>query len=133
MEQTVSTQQQIFCFDESLTWKKHLSNYSKIPRAIFSLIQEKHYLPTDTLKILCFSLVHPHLSYGILNLLHLARCNSDLSSNLPLYVLPQIWNKWSVLIPERWSRSQAKSQMKNSFLNTCHSSFKCTYVHCKDC
>ena len=210
------------CIDESLTWKKHLSNLnSKISRAIFSINQVKHYLPTESMKILYFSLVHPHLSYGILawgnansavlnktiklqkrairiinnagynshtdplfkisgilkvqdlyqyqttlfmldynnnrlpvsfnstfkfnyqiqnirttrqsNLFHVARCNSNFARNLPLYVFPQIWNKWYVMISERLSRSQVKSQMKNFFLNSYHSTVKCTYVHCKDC
>ena len=55
------------CIDESLTLKKHLSNLnSKISRAIFSTNRVKHYLPTDSMKILYFSVVHPHLSCGIL-------------------------------------------------------------------
>ena len=32
------------------------------------------------------------------NLLYLTRCNSNFARNLPLYVLPQIWNKWYVMI-----------------------------------
>ena len=67
------------------------------------------------------------------NLLHVARCNSNFARNLPLYVFPQIWNKWYDMISERLSRSQVKSQTKNFFLNSYHSAVKCTYVHCKDC
>ena len=39
---------------------------SKISRAMFSINQVKHFLPYDSMKTLYFSLVHPHILYGIL-------------------------------------------------------------------
>ncbi len=53
--------------DENLTWKEHLSHINKkISRALFSLKQVKHVLPKRCMKTLYYSLIHPHLSYGIL-------------------------------------------------------------------
>ena len=54
-------------FDEHLTWKKHLSHINKkISWALFSIKQVKNVLPKQCLRTLYFSLIHPHLSYGIL-------------------------------------------------------------------
>jgi hypothetical protein len=53
--------------DDSFCWKKHLSNInSKISRALFAIKQIKFSLPKYSLRILYFSLIHPHLTYGIL-------------------------------------------------------------------
>jgi len=53
--------------DENLTWKEHLSHINKkISYALFSLKQIKHFLPKQCMKTLYYSLVHPHLTYGIL-------------------------------------------------------------------
>ena len=64
--------------DESLSWRKQLLNLnSKISRALFTIRQLKFTLPKETLRTLYFTLIHPHLTYGILawgnakvNLLH---------------------------------------------------------------
>ena len=53
--------------DENLTWKHHLSHINKkISSAIFAIKQVKKILPTYCLETLYYSLIHSHLSYGIL-------------------------------------------------------------------
>ena len=53
--------------DENLTWKEHISHVNKkISRALFSIKQVKNVLPKQCLKTLYYSLIHSHLSYGIL-------------------------------------------------------------------
>ena len=53
--------------DENLTWKLHIHETNKkTPRALFSIKQLKNTLPEESLRILYFALVHPHLSYGII-------------------------------------------------------------------
>jgi hypothetical protein len=53
--------------DEALCWKGHLSSInSKISRALFTIKQVKFSLPQESLHTLYFSLLHPHLTYGIL-------------------------------------------------------------------
>ncbi len=53
--------------DENLTWKEHLSHINKkISRALFTLKQVKNVLPKRCMKTLYYSLIHSHLSYGIL-------------------------------------------------------------------
>ena len=53
--------------DESLCWKKQMLNInSKISRALFTMKQVKFSLPRESLRTLYFSLIHPHLTYGIL-------------------------------------------------------------------
>ncbi len=53
--------------DENLTWKEHLSHINKkISRALFSMKQVKNVLPKQCLRTLYYSLIHSHLSYGIL-------------------------------------------------------------------
>jgi len=50
------------------------------------------------------------------NLMYIQRCMSCFSSNLPLYALPQIWNKWSNLasggyLPETIQKRLVKSSL----------------------
>ena len=53
--------------DENLTWKYHLSNINnKISNALFAIKQVKQVLPYNCLETLYYSLIHYHLSYGIL-------------------------------------------------------------------
>ena len=53
--------------DESLTWKSQICNINnKISRALFTLKQLKFSLPRESLLTLYYSLIHPHLIYGIL-------------------------------------------------------------------
>ena len=53
--------------DENLTWKDHVSNINKKKsKALFSIKQLKNVLPADCLNILYNSLIHSHLSYGII-------------------------------------------------------------------
>ena len=53
--------------DESLSWRKQLSSInSKISKALFVIKQVKFSLPIESLHTLYFSLLHPHITYGIL-------------------------------------------------------------------
>ena len=53
--------------DESLSWRKQLSSInSKISKALFVIKQVKLSLPIENLHTLYFSLLHPHITYGIL-------------------------------------------------------------------
>ena len=53
--------------DENLTWRHHIANINKrIFSALFSINQVKHILPRDCLRTLYYSLIHSHLSYGLL-------------------------------------------------------------------
>ena len=53
--------------DENLTWRHHIANVNKrISSALFSINQVKHILPKDCLRTLYYSLIHSHLSYGLL-------------------------------------------------------------------
>ena len=52
--------------DECLTWRYHVAHVnSKISRAIFDINQLKFTVPLSILKTLYFTLIQPHLSYGI--------------------------------------------------------------------
>jgi len=53
--------------DEALTWKQHiLRTNQKISKATFTIKQLKFTLPTRTLLTLYYSLIHPHLTFGII-------------------------------------------------------------------
>jgi len=53
--------------DENLRWKYHIKHVnSKVSRALFSINQVKHILPTESLRTLYYSLINSHFSYGIL-------------------------------------------------------------------
>ena len=53
--------------DKNLNWKPHIDNISiKLSRAVGILYKMKHYLPCHILRTLYYSLIMPHLSYGIL-------------------------------------------------------------------
>ena len=52
--------------DEHLTWKTHISHLnSKIAHALYTLKQVKNTLPTKALRTIYFSIIHPHVLYGI--------------------------------------------------------------------
>ena len=54
--------------DEHLTWKSHISYVNKkMSQALFAINQTKNFLPTDAKLSLYYTLVYPHLSYGIRN------------------------------------------------------------------
>ena len=53
--------------DECLSWRKQLSSInSKISKALFVIKQVKFSLPIESLHTLYFSLLHPHITYGII-------------------------------------------------------------------
>ena len=67
LTQTTSCKSLGMTIDESLSWNKHILNInSKLSRALFVIKQVKFYLPKDSLHTLYYSLLHPHITYGIL-------------------------------------------------------------------
>ena len=68
------------------------------------------------------------------NLMYIQRCPSCFSSNLPLYSLPQVWNKWSNLASGVTSRGQFKKLVKSSLLLSYPNQVKkCLNKYCPDC
>ena len=52
--------------DNKLTWKPHIANIrTKISKALGTLNKVKHNIPTKLKRQLYFSLIHPHLLYGV--------------------------------------------------------------------
>lgn len=53
--------------DEYLSWNPHLHYInSKISKAIFAIKQVKNVLPLESLRLLYHTMIHPHISYGLL-------------------------------------------------------------------
>lgn len=53
--------------DENFSWKYHITNLNnKVSSSLFIINQAKNSLPLPCLKTLYFTLIHPHLSYGLL-------------------------------------------------------------------
>jgi hypothetical protein len=53
--------------DECLSWKYHLQHVNKkISRSLWIMKQVKNILPADSMRTLYFTLIHPHITYGIL-------------------------------------------------------------------
>ena len=53
--------------DECLTWKHHIAHIkNKLSKSLFMIKQTKNVLHYDTLKTLYYTMVHPHLLYGII-------------------------------------------------------------------
>ncbi len=208
--------------DENLTWNDHVSHVNKkISRALFSINQTKNILPKDCLRSLYFSLVHSHLSYGLIawgnttqgimhqtnilqkrairivngakynshtdplfrasfilklndmfeyqlllfmfdfkagilplsfvgmftlnkqlpnarltrqsELYYVPRCRSRFASKLPLFTLPEIWNKWALHIPANISRYQLKKYIRTRMIEEYQLHVTCRNPWCKDC
>ena len=53
--------------DENLTWKIHIDELcKKVSKSLYALNKVKHYLPLAVLRTLYYTLIHGHLTYGIL-------------------------------------------------------------------
>ena len=53
--------------DSHLTWEYHIDLcISEVSRGIYTLNISKHVLQQSHLKILCYSLIHSHLTYGLI-------------------------------------------------------------------
>ena len=53
--------------NEFLSWNFQLKQINKkISRALFAIKKVKHFLPVECLRTVYFSMIHPHLTYGIL-------------------------------------------------------------------
>ena len=67
LTQTTSCKFLGIAIDESLSWNKHILNINnKLSRAFFVIKQVTFYLPKETMHTLYLSLLHPHITYGIL-------------------------------------------------------------------
>ena len=52
--------------DNHLSWVEHINQVSsKICRSLYIINRVKHALPLKALKTLYFSLIHPHLQFGV--------------------------------------------------------------------
>ena len=52
--------------DPNLNWKPHITELSKkLARTVSVFFKIRHFVPLDTLKLLCYSLFYPFVSYGI--------------------------------------------------------------------
>ena len=66
LEQVKSTRYLGVVLDEKLNWKEHIKTIqSKISRGSYILSKIRHYVDFNTLKMLYFSLIYPHLNYCI--------------------------------------------------------------------
>ena len=53
--------------DNKLSWKHHINHVNlKVTRGIAILYKLRRYVSNDTLRMLFFSFVHPHINYGLL-------------------------------------------------------------------
>jgi hypothetical protein len=65
--------------------------------------------------------------------MHVPRCNSALSSKLPLVNFPIIWNNWNSILSTCNSRSKTKKTLKSYILATYSASVKCNNPYCCQC
>ena len=65
--------------------------------------------------------------------MNVLRCNSALSSKLPLFNFPIIWNDWNSILPTCNSRWKTKKTLKSYILATYSSSVKCSNPYCCKC
>ena len=64
--------------DDKLDWKDHITNLkSKLARSSYILNKIKPYVNKATLKLIYYSIIYPHLQYGIANYGTAATCNLD--------------------------------------------------------
>ena len=69
------------------------------------------------------------------DMIQVARCPLQFARRLPLYAIPEIWNKQSKsqMNVDSLSRSQFKYQIKTKYLNNYQSQVRCTNKRCLDC
>jgi hypothetical protein len=69
------------------------------------------------------------------DMIRISRCPLQFARRLPLYALPEIWNKQSrsQMNVENVSRSQFKYQIKATYLNNYQSQVRCKNNTCLDC
>ena len=67
IERVASTKFLGITVDENLNWKKHILNVStKVSRSIGIMNRLRYMLPRSTLLTLYYSMIHPHLLYGLI-------------------------------------------------------------------
>ena len=64
LKRTTETRYLGIIIDQKLKWNKHV-NYiiTKITKVSYILTKIRHYINTDSIKLLYYSLIHPHLNY----------------------------------------------------------------------
>jgi hypothetical protein len=68
------------------------------------------------------------------DMLCIARCKLQFARRLPLYAIPEIWNKQSRSYNiDNLSRFQFKHRIQNKFLNAYQSNVRCMNERCLDC
>ena len=66
LEQVQTTKFLGLYIDEKLSWEYHIEHCkSKVSKGVYAINSSKHILSQRHLKILYYSLIHPHLLYGI--------------------------------------------------------------------
>ena len=54
--------------DKHLTWKHHIHHVNlKISKGIGLLAKLRHFVPRNTLRILYYAFIQPHIDYGLIN------------------------------------------------------------------
>ena len=66
-------------------------------------------------------------------LLHVPKYSLKFSQRQPTGYLPSLWNKWTKLIPENASRSQAKIIIKSTLLQDYPDVVRCENTRCYEC
>ena len=67
------------------------------------------------------------------SLLHVPKYPLKFSQRQPIGFLPSLWNKWTKLIPEKVSRSQAKKIIKTTLLQDYPDVVRCENTRCYEC
>ena len=108
--------------DENLTWRHHIANINKIiASALFSINQAKRTLPKDCLRTLYYSLIHSHLSYGLLTWENRSRESLCRAVNIQKRAIRTIHNANSEVTRTHYSKLVAfgKSQINMFCIPIC--------------
>ena len=66
LERVNSTKFLVIHIDSHLTWEDHIEHCrSKLSSGIYAINMSKHFLNKNHLRIVYYSLIHPHLTYGL--------------------------------------------------------------------
>lgn len=83
---------------------------------------------------------NPHVHTRQSNMLHIPRCDTTFSRNLPPYALPMTWNHYlqahptyNIHVDATVSRSKFKYDLKNEIFNKYSTNVDCDNPRCRDC
>ena len=78
--------------------------------------------------------INPYINTRQSNMLHVPRCDTNFSRNLPLYHLPTTWNRYRHSHPHTCTtRSTFKRSLKTDLLAQYSNTVVCTNPRCRDC